>query len=280
MERGMSFATIMADLVALAALLGAGCALAQNNNSPPERAAVIADAGTATARAIAGVERQSGGKVVEFDIVDQNGTSFVEIEVLSDGQGNHVLVDRRSGKVIGMVPRPKRTSPEFRLFMLSNTRLRAATATELSVPDVIAAVDKYSIGGKVLEVSFEPTASAATYLLKILQKDAIWEGSIDANSGEMLGTGKSVPASKLDLEGMAELSSVDTATTIVQAVRIAELHARGKAIAISIGEAEAGGAIWEVVVVNDGIARRVVVDPATGQARTGSGWPAGTNSEE
>jgi uncharacterized membrane protein YkoI len=202
----------------------------------------------------------------------EDGSGFVELEVREDSLGNKVLVDPRTGQVLGMVLElHPLDDPATKGDKLGVARLRAATAVKLSVTDVIKAAEQHAGGSKVLEARFRPTASAAAYSLKTYRDGVIWEQEIDADSGEMLNPGRTTPESQLDEEERADLSGVETAsTTIVQAVRIAEQHARGKAISAAIDEADEGGTVWKVVVVANDQALKIVIDPATGQVRSNS----------
>jgi uncharacterized membrane protein YkoI len=194
------------------------------------------------------------------------GTARSELDVRHDHQGR-LLVNPDSGEVIGIILNFA-DEPEIKPYTLRGAQLEAAMAARLSVTDVIATVEQQSSGCKVLEVSFEPTASAATYVLKTYRDNTVWEGKINADSGVMLDAGKTIPDSKLDADDKAELSGLASAViTIVQAVRIAEQHAQGKAIAVGLEESDAGGALWEVVVVTGDTARRMFIDPATGQMK-------------
>jgi uncharacterized membrane protein YkoI len=160
--------------------------------------------------------------------------------------------------------------PEIKAEKLSSARLRAAAGARLSVVHAISAAEKHSNGGKVLEAAYQParSGSKAAYTLRTYQNNAIWEGRIDADSGQMSGPGKTIPESILDEEDKAELSGLQAAsTTIAQAVRTAERHAKGKAISAGIEETKSG-IVWEVVVLANGKARKVVVDPASGQPKS------------
>jgi uncharacterized membrane protein YkoI len=162
---------------------------------------------------------------------------------------------------------PKSAEPEVKAEQRSSAEVKTATSAKMSVPDAIAVAEKHSNGGKVLEVSFD-AKKGATYALRTYQNHEVWEGSIDANSGQLLGPGKTTPESKLDAEDKAELAGLEAAsTTLADAVRAAEQRTRGRAISAGL-EDNKGGVVWEVVVASNGKARKVVIDPKTGQARS------------
>jgi uncharacterized membrane protein YkoI len=191
---------------------------------------------------------------------------FIEGEIVQDSDGKKLVVDRQSHEVLGIVLEGK-PGRETKPSTLSSSRVKAANAVALSLLDAIAAAERHSKGGKILEVSFKPTAWAAAYLLKIYRQGAIWEGRMDANSGEILGEEKASPESWLDVDDKAVLAGLETAsTTIVQAVQIAEQHAQGKAIAVEIDAGDGIGTVWEIIVITNDMKRKVIVDPAVASA--------------
>jgi uncharacterized membrane protein YkoI len=230
MRRSRLFATIPAAFVGTVGLCETGSVLAQTRDSPPS----------------------------------EDGTGSLEVQ--QDSQGNMILVDPRTGEVVGIV---QEVYPPTEYNRLNRARLRAALSVKLSVADVITAAEHQASGGKVLEAIFLPTASAATYSLKTYHEGAIWERQIDADSGAILHAGRMTPEIQLNGEGKAELAGVKTAsTTIAQAVQIAEQRVKGKAVSAEINRAAGGGMAWKVVVVANDRARRVMIDPATGEVKS------------
>jgi uncharacterized membrane protein YkoI len=95
----------------------------------------------------------------------------------------------------------------------------------------------------------------------------MWEGQIAADSGQMIGAGKTIPKAKFDEEDTEEFNLFQRAsTTISQAVEVAEQHAQGKAIAVGLEEA-GGGVVWNAVVAAGGTTRTISVDPLTGRVK-------------
>jgi len=160
---------------------------------------------------------------------------------------------------------PKEAAPEAEAEDATSPDLKAAQAAKLSVIDAIAIAEKHSNGGNVLEVSFKVQGGRPAYSLRTYQKSEVWEGSIDANSGAILGPGDTTPESDLDDEDKAELAGLRTAsTTLSQAVTTAEEHAKGKAVSGGLEETKSG-VVWEVIIAAKGAAWTVVIDPRTGR---------------
>jgi uncharacterized membrane protein YkoI len=177
-----------------------------------------------------------------------------------------LLVDPQSGQIVGIL-RILAVQPGSETVTLGRAQPSVATAAYPSVMDAIVAAERHAGGGKVLEARLKLADSADTYL-KVHRNNAIWEGRIDARSGEVLGTEGMIPESQLDADERAELSVLKTAsTTIVDAVHLAEQHIRGRAVAVEMEETKDGGTVWEVVVMMADEARSVIIDPATGEVK-------------
>ena len=250
MRRGTLFVSIIAGIAGAAALSTPALVLARIDDPPANQRAVPPNcAEPAPAPAL-----------------------FIEGEIVQDSHGNKLVVDRQSREVLGIVLEGE-PARETKPSTLSSSRVKAANAVALSLLDAIAAAERHSKGGKIMEVileaSFKPTVSAATYLLKIYRQGAIWEGRMDANSGAILGEREASPESWLDVDDKAVLAGLETAsTTIVQAVQIAEQHAQGKAIAVEIDAGDGIEPVWEIIVTTNDQKRKVIVDPATGQVKS------------
>jgi uncharacterized membrane protein YkoI len=76
----------------------AGAAYARERRT--EEAAIIANAKVTMAQAIATAEQQTGGKAVGTGIEEQDGTVFLEVQVIKDDQKHSVLIDPQSGQVV------------------------------------------------------------------------------------------------------------------------------------------------------------------------------------
>lgn len=81
----------------------AGTASARDNRT--DEAAVMANAKISMTQAIAAAEQQTGGKAVGTGIEDQDGTVFLEVQVLKNGQRQKVLIDPQNGQVVKTVMR-------------------------------------------------------------------------------------------------------------------------------------------------------------------------------
>lgn len=103
MTRSRLLNLAMAGVFAAGTLGSAGVALAKTNDKQTNEAAIMATAKVTLVQAIATAEQQTGGKAVGAGIEDQDGTVFLEVQVLKDNQRQKVLVDPQSGQVVKTV---------------------------------------------------------------------------------------------------------------------------------------------------------------------------------
>jgi uncharacterized membrane protein YkoI len=155
----------------------------------------------------------------------------------------------------------------------NKAELAAFQNIKMTLGNAISAAEKHA-GGKALDVSFEDKGGTPAYNVKTYQNNAVWEGKVDANSGQVIGQGKTIPESQLDQEDKAELTGLHNAkVALAQAVGMAEKHANGKAIDAGLEERN-GKVAYEIEIVKNGAIQTVMVDPASGQvtaAQAGSG---------
>jgi uncharacterized membrane protein YkoI len=146
--------------------------------------------------------------------------------------------------------------------------LKTFGQAKISLGGAIAAADKQSRNGKVIDVSFDRGNGKPVYKVKTYQNNTVWEGVVDAQSGQVIGAGKTTQESLLDQEDKAELAGLQQATTtLAQAVNTAEKRVAGKAISAGLEETN-GKIVFEVMIVKNGSVQKIVIDPKTGQVLT------------
>ena len=103
------------------------------------------------------------------------------------------------------------------------------------------------------------------YKVKTYQDNKVWEGAVDAWTGEILGEGTTTPVSKLDEEDQLELAGLQKASIdLAAATALAEQRGSGKAIAAGLEESN-GRIVYEVTIVKERATTKFVIDPRTGQ---------------
>jgi hypothetical protein len=154
--------------------------------------------------------------------------------------------------------------PEFKADELGGALLRSAGSAPISVSDAVAIAERHT-GGKVLEASYyySPLTFSPIYALRSYQNGAVWEAMIDASTGQIVENAEITPREALEPEDRAEISGFQAATlTILDAIRLAERHANGKAVSVDFEAADAPRAFWEVSVIIGKEVRKLAIDPA------------------
>jgi uncharacterized membrane protein YkoI len=144
--------------------------------------------------------------------------------------------------------------------------IKVFSNVRISVSDVIAIAEKRAVGAKAVDVSFDGQADRLAYRVKTYQHDEIWEGTIDAATGKIIGEEIVTPVSTLDVKDKVELAGFRTAgIDLSDVVPIAEKYGSGKAVSAGLEE-ENGKLIFLVVVVTDGSLKQISVDPDQAQS--------------
>ena len=138
---------------------------------------------------------------------------------------------------------------------------------KVSLAEAIRIAAKKHKDAKVVDVSFDSQAGQLAYKVKTYQDNNVWEGAVDAWTGEIISEGMTTPVSKLDEEDQLELAgllkaSIDLST----ATALAEEKGSGKAISAGLEETN-GRMAYEVTIVNQGTATKYFVDPKNGQIK-------------
>ena len=150
------------------------------------------------------------------------------------------------------------SSGSQQLNTFSSEDLKAFAAARVGMADAIATAQKYSRGW-VVEARFEVTTDTSVYKVRTHAGEAIWEGEIDAVSGQVTGAGKRIPVNELDEEARSELSGVVRVPTasLLQAVTLAENRVSGKVISAEVEEINGENA-YELILFKDGLLHRLI----------------------
>ena len=143
--------------------------------------------------------------------------------------------------------------------------IKAFETVKVSLAEAIRIAAKQHKDAKVVDVSFDSQGGQLAYKVKTYQGNTIWEGAVDAWTGQIIGDGKITPVAKLDAEDQLELAGLQKASIdLSAATALAEEKGSGKAISASIEEAN-GRTVFEVMIVNKGATTKFVIDPKSGQ---------------
>ena len=120
---------------------------------------------------------------------------------------------------------------------------------------------------KVVDVIFDSQSGQPAYKVETYQDNNVWEGAVDAWTGQIIDDGTTTPVSKLDEEDQLELAGLQKASIdLSAATALAEERGSGKAISAGLEEAN-GRIVYEVTIVNQGAATKYFVDPKNGQIK-------------
>jgi hypothetical protein len=79
---------------------------------------------------------------------------------------------------------------------------------KVSLAEAIKAAANKHRDAKVVDVSFDSQAGQLAYKVKTYQGNNVWEGAVDAWTGQIIGEGTTTPVSKLDEEDQLELAGL------------------------------------------------------------------------
>jgi uncharacterized membrane protein YkoI len=143
--------------------------------------------------------------------------------------------------------------------------IKSFEKVKVSLAEAIRIAAKKYKDARVVDVSFDSQEGQLAYKVKTYQGNFVWEGAIDAWTGQIIGEGQITPVSKLDEEDQLELAGLQKASLdLSAATALAEEKGAGKAISASIEETN-GRVVYEVMIVKNGAATKFVIDPRTGQ---------------
>jgi len=145
--------------------------------------------------------------------------------------------------------------------------IRAFEKTKISLAQAIKIAAQKHKDARVVDVSFDSQSDQLAYKVKTYQGNEIWEGAIDAWTGDILGDGTTTPVSKLDEEDKLELAGLLKASIdLAKATALAEEKGLGRAISAGLEETN-GQVVYEISVVKDGSMTKYTVDPKSGKIR-------------
>ena len=135
-------------------------------------------------------------------------------------------------------------------------------SAQVSLQQALLIAERLHTGSRVVDISFDGASNPPVYKVKNIQKDQIWENSIDARTGNSSAGGKQALSVK-DLEAQDRrnlLALRAVRQKLSDAVVVAERSTRGKAI--SGGLMTEDGTLYFVVVVDtaDGL-KQVLLEP-------------------
>lgn len=147
----------------------------------------------------------------------------------------------------------------------SDSEIAAFRQASVSLTQAIAQAEKQG-KGKAVNVDFDTKDNVGLYQIDIVSGDTVTRWDIDASSGKIASADKQTLATWVQQLGAGvepgELTA--SATSLAQAVGIAEAKGGGKAIEVDVGH-DNDRLTYEIDVLNGNATRTIRVDGATGQ---------------
>ena len=145
--------------------------------------------------------------------------------------------------------------------------IKSFETVKVSLAEAIRVAAKKHKDAKVIDVSFDSQAGQLAYKVKTYQDNNVWEGAVDAWTGQIIGEGTTTPVSKLDEEDQLELAGLQKASIdLSAATALAEEKGSGKAISAGLEETN-GRIVYEGTIVNKGATTKFVIDPKSGKIK-------------
>lgn len=148
---------------------------------------------------------------------------------------------------------------------LTEARAQALKSAKFSLGQAIDTAQRTH--GKAFFAQFELRHAKPYYLLKTFQNREEWVGLIDADSGQVVGSGRTYPQSKLTPEQVRDMHTLqNVGTSLQQAVRDAEQHESGaKVLQASLLTSPKGNATYRLSLVQNGHMRVAMINPHSGR---------------
>ena len=123
--------------------------------------------------------------------------------------------------VCAVAPAFAQRTPEPDVVPTENV-IQSFEKAKITLAEAIRIAAKKHKDAKVVDVSFDSQAGQLAYKVKTYQDNNVWEGAVDASTGQIIGDGTTTPVSKLDDEDKLELAglqkaSIDLATATARA---------------------------------------------------------------
>lgn len=150
---------------------------------------------------------------------------------------------------------------------LSKSDIAAARNAKVSLTDAINAAQQQN-HDEVVSVRFEVRQGKPEYLIRSFdsRSQQEWLGHVDANTGKVIGQGRTIALSSLPKEDQQELTaSRSSSTTLGQAVQSAEQQRGGKALSAGLSARNGRVSYRTELLKSDGRTQMAMVSPQSGE---------------
>ena len=131
----------------------------------------------------------------------------------------------------------------------------------VSLSQAMAIAEALHAGATTADVSFDGASGSPVYRVKTLHNDRIWQHTIDAKTGEIVGGEAALPLKEVAAEDRSNLVALKAIRhRLADAVRVAEQAASGKAISGGLIR-ERGRLNFAIVVMSGSDLKEVILEP-------------------
>lgn len=159
--------------------------------------------------------------------------------------------------------------PEMNSTSYNSADIKAFENIKLSMANAVSMAEQHANGNKVANVAFSQQNGSSVFRVRTYGNNSMQQETIDANSGQMIGTSKTTAEGQLDPEDKAELNALLKAKTqLSEAVKAVEQKSPGKIVSAGLEQMN-GKVAYQVSVVSNGSVASFHVDPNSGQVTSG-----------
>jgi uncharacterized membrane protein YkoI len=149
-----------------------------------------------------------------------------------------------------------------------NQELELFRSVEVSLREALRIAGKLHAGSRIVDISFDGGSGSPVYRVKTFRREQIWEDTIDAKTGRIIGNTTVSSLNGLHKEDRTNLIALQSVRQeLADAVFVAEDNTSGKAISGGLMN-EDGKLNFVIVVLSGSDLKQVILEPP------GAGDPA------
>ena len=143
----------------------------------------------------------------------------------------------------------------------ANQELELFRSVEVSLREALKIAGKLHAGSRIVDISFDGGSGSPVYRVKTFRQEQIWEDTIDAKTGQVIGNTTVSSLNGLHKENQTSLMALQSVRQeLADAVFVAEDNTSGKALSGGLMN-EAGKLIFVIVVLSGTNLKQVMLEP-------------------
>jgi len=143
----------------------------------------------------------------------------------------------------------------------ANQELELFRSVEVSLREALRIAGKLHAGSRIVDISFDGGFGSPVYRVKTFRQEQIWEDTIDAKTGQIIGNATVSSLNGLHKEDQSNLIALQSVRQeLADAVFVAEDNTSGKAISGGLMN-EDGKLNFVIVVLSGSDLKQVILEP-------------------